>query len=57
MGTAHPAKFTDAIEKAIPEYNAFIPAKVEIAFKRDEQFSILEDNYDEIKKFILTNAL
>ena len=57
MGTAHPAKFTDAIEKAIPEYNAFIPAKVEIAFKQDEQFSILEDNYDEIKKFILTNAL
>ena len=57
MGTAHPAKFTDAIEKAIPEYNASIPAKVEIAFKQDEQFSILEDNYDEIKKFILTNAL
>ena len=57
MGTAHPAKFTDAIEKAIPEYNAPIPAKVEIAFMHDEQFSILEDNYDEIKKFILTNAL
>ena len=57
MGTAHPAKFTDAIKKAIPEYNASIPAKVEIAFKQDEQFSILEDNYDEIKKFILTNAL
>ena len=57
MGTAHPAKFTDAIEKAIPEYNASIPAKVEIAFKQDEQFSILEDNYDEIKKFILSNAL
>ena len=57
MGTAHPAKFTDAIEKAIPEYNASIPAKVEIAFKQDEQFSILEDSYDEIKKFILTNAL
>ena len=57
MGTAHPAKFTDAIEKAIPDYNSSIPAKVEMAFMQDEQFSILEDNYDEIKKFILTNAL
>ena len=57
MGTAHPAKFTDAIEKAIPDYNSSIPAKVEMAFMQDERFSILADNYDEIKKFILTNAL
>jgi threonine synthase len=57
MGTAHPAKFTDAIEKAIPDYKSPIPAKVEMAFMQEEQFSILADNYDEIKKFILTNAL
>lgn len=57
MGTAHPAKFADAIEKAVPEYNSILPGKVEKAFEQEELFSILPENYDEIKTFILTRAL
>ena len=57
MGTAHPAKFADAIEKAVPEYNSILPRKVEKAFEQEELFSILPENYDEIKTFILTRAL
>ena len=57
MGTAHPAKFSDAIEKAVPEYNSILPGKVEKAFEQEELFSILPENYDEIKTFILTRAL
>ena len=47
----------DAIEKAVPEYNSILPGKVEKAFEQEELFSILPENYDEIKTFILTRAL
>ena len=57
MGTAHPAKFTDAIEKAVPEYDFSLPKKVKKAFDQEELFSILPEDYDEIKKFILKRAL
>ena len=57
MGTAHPAKFTDAIEKAVPELTSTLPKKAEEAFAREEFFSILPENYDEIKEFILKRAL
>jgi len=57
MGTAHPAKFADAIEKAVPELTSTLPKKVEKAFDREEVLSILPENYDEIKEFILKRAL
>ena len=57
MGTAHPAKFSDAIERAIPDYHAKLPLKVQEAFQQEEEFTILQDNYMEIKQYILSNAL
>ena len=57
MGTAHPAKFTEAIEKALPSYTSELPNKVAKAFEQDEIFTILPDDYLEIKQFILSKAL
>ena len=33
MGTAHPAKFSEAIEQAIPDYHSSLPKKVEKTFQ------------------------
>ena len=57
MGTAHPAKFSEAIERAIPDYKSKLPLKVQEAFQQEEEFTILQDNYMEIKQYILSNAL
>lgn len=57
MGTAHPAKFTEAIEKALPSYTSELPNKVAKAFEQEEIFTILPDDYLEIKQFILSKAL
>ena len=57
MGTAHPAKFSEAIEQAIPDYHTPLPKKVEKTFQQEEQFNILEENYEEIKSFVLSKAL
>ena len=57
MGTAHPAKFSEAIEKAIPDYHSSLPKKVEKIFQQEEQFNILAENYEEIKSFVLSKAL
>ena len=57
MGTAHPAKFSEAIEQAIPDYHSPLPKKVEKKFQQEEQFNILEENYEEIKSFVLSKAL
>ena len=57
MGTAHPAKFSEAIEKAVVGYNSEIPIKLQEAFKQEEIFSLLPKDYSKIKDFILKNAL
>ena len=57
MGTAHPAKFSEAIEQAIPDYHLSLPKKVEKTFQQEEHFNILAENYEEIKSFVLSNAL
>ena len=57
MGTAHPAKFSEAIEKAVTGYNSEIPIKLQEAFKQEEIFNLLPKDYSKIKDFILKNAL
>ena len=57
MGTAHPAKFSEAIEQAIPDYHLSLPKKVEKTFQQEEHFNILAENYEEIKSFVLSKAL
>ena len=57
MGTAHPAKFSEAIEKAVVGYNSEIPIKLQEAFKQEEIFNLLPKDYSKIKDFILKSAL
>ena len=57
MGTAHPAKFKNAMERAIPHYDFVLPNKVEEAFANEEVFTLLSNDYLMIKEFILQNAI
>jgi len=57
MGTAHPAKFKNAMERAIPDYEFVLPNKVEEAFANEEVFTLLSNDYLMIKEFILQNAI
>ena len=57
MGTAHPAKFRNAMERAIPDYDFVLPNKVEEAFANEEEFTLLSNDYLMIKEFILQNAI
>tara|TARA_A100001037_G_C15112291_1_gene619618 strand:- start:515 stop:1903 length:1389 start_codon:yes stop_codon:yes gene_type:complete len=57
MGTAHPAKFKNAMERAIPDYDFVLPNKVEEAFANEEIFTLLSNDYLMIKEFILQNAI
>ena len=43
--------------KAIPDYHSSLPKKVEKTLQQEEQFNILEENYEEIKSFVLSKAL
>ena len=53
LACAHPAKFGDAIEKAIGEKPVF-PDQLKNIFDKEENFTILGNNIEEIKKHILS---
>ena len=55
MATAHPAKFVDAIKKAIPSYVIDPPKQLEDSQKREEVFTVLPDNLESVKNHILKN--
>ena len=57
MGTAHPIKFSEAIEKAVPDYISEIPERIEGDLKQKENIKILPEDYSQIKDFILKSAL
>ena len=54
LACAHPAKFSDAIKKATDEVVIF-PKELENIFDKEEKMSILPNNSDDIKSFILNN--
>ena len=54
LACAHPAKFGDAIKKATNEEPIF-PKELENIFDKEEKMSILPNNSDDIKSFILKN--
>jgi threonine synthase len=51
LGTAHPAKFPDAIEKATGQHPA-LPAHLADLFKREERFTILPNDQTAVETFI-----
>jgi len=55
LGTAHPAKFPDAIERATG-LRPPLPAHLADLFEKKERFSILPNDQKEIERFILARA-
>ena len=52
LACAHPAKFGSAIEKAIGEKPIF-PDQLQKVFDKEEKFTILNNNIEAVKKYIL----
>ena len=50
LACAHPAKFGDAIKKAIGEKPPF-PVQLKNVFDKEEKFTILNNNIEDIKKY------
>ena len=56
MATAHPAKFGEAIDGAIPGHDLNIPKRLNIVFDKEESYEVLSEDYEEVKQFILSNV-
>lgn len=54
LACAHPAKFPDAVEKAIGERPA-LPGKLADLYDRREHFTVLPNSAEAVKEFILKN--
>ena len=55
LATAHPAKFPDAVERAIGVRPA-LPARIGDLFGREERFTELPGDYETTRDFVLGNA-
>ncbi|MEM7690739.1 MAG: threonine synthase [Pseudomonadota bacterium] len=55
LGTAHPAKFTDAVERAIGVRPA-LPTRVGDLFGREEAFSEIAGDYEASRDYVLEHA-
>ena len=51
LATAHPCKFPDAIKNAI-NLNAELPKELIYILNEKENYKIIENNIDEVKKYI-----
>jgi len=56
MATAHPAKFGEAIDGAIPGHDLDIPKRLNIVFDKEESYEVLSEDYEEVKQFILSKV-
>ena len=51
LSTAHPCKFPDATNNAIKKYEK-LPQELLYVLKKDENFQVLKNNTEEVKKFV-----
>ncbi len=51
LATAHPCKFPDALKKSINQ-NANLPKELTFILDEKENYDIIDNNLDEIKKHI-----
>ena len=51
LSTAHPCKFPDAIKNAINKYEE-LPQKLKHVLDKEENFEMMKNNTEEVKKFI-----
>ncbi len=56
LATAHPVKFTLAVEKALGKKPA-LPEKYERLFDNDEKYEVFENSFNDIKSFIISHAI
>ena len=54
LACAHPAKFGDAIEKAIGN-SPIMPKVLSKLFDKEEKITILDNNTEDLKSLILSN--
>jgi threonine synthase len=55
LATAHPAKFRDAVERAIGIRPA-LPTRIGSLFEREERFEVLPGDYNTVRDYVLANA-
>ena len=55
LSTAHPCKFPDAINNAINKHEK-LPEELQHVLNKDENFQVLKNNVEEVKKFIKSKA-
>ena len=56
LATAHPAKFGEAVEKAIGEPPTY-PASLQGIDKRDRRCEVLDADLEQIKHYLAENAI
>ena len=56
LSTAHPSKFPDATDNAINKHEK-LPEELQHVLKKNENFQVLENNTDEVKKFVKSKIL
>ncbi|WOE76011.1 threonine synthase [Alterisphingorhabdus coralli] len=56
LATAHPAKFDDAVERACGIRPA-LPTRVGDLFDRQEQSTVLPNDYEAVRQFVIENAM
>ena len=56
LSTAHPCKFPDATNNAISKHEK-LPEELQHVLNKNENFQVLENNTDEVKKFIKNKVL
>ena len=56
LSTAHPSKFPDATDNAINKHEK-LPEELQHVLDKNENFQILENNTDKVKKFIKSKIL
>jgi threonine synthase len=52
LGTAHPAKFPDAVAESGVSARPELPAHLADLFERDEKYTVLDNNIADVQGFI-----
>ena len=52
LGTAHPVKFPDAVEKAVPSVKPELPAHMADLFEREERMTVLPNDLKAVQEFV-----
>ena len=57
FATAHPSKFPDAVNAELNVLDKHTPTSLKKIMTKDESFSILENNFDELNNYINSKVL